>query len=266
MHEGLFEDVSDYCQNCGQNLNITTEQTEIKEAKQDIPDNSLHKTIEKIDDVIFKPKKSSFSLVRILIGIFVAIGVVFVVIFIIALLPQDETSIGTDTAGTNPTATTTTSAFESKSGWQRFISTEHGFAADFPQYPTSERLPEEVLDNGYTYSGIQYSSSPNDNEVYMVQVADYDILPTDFDNKLGLEGTVNGMTDSNTTLTSSSFTAFRGYEAINFTLSTKDGSYAKGLAFIKDDVKYIKLYLMAVFHNTPDFPDFENFINSFNLN
>ena len=100
----------------------------------------------------------------------------------------------------------------------------------------------------------------------MVQVADYDILPTDFDNKLGLEGTVNGMTDSNTTLTSSSFTAFRGYEAINFTLSTKDGYYAKGLAFIKDDVKYIKLYLMAVFHSTPDFPDFENFINSFNLN
>ena len=97
----------------------------------------------------------------------------------------------------------------------------------------------------------------------MVSIADYDIFPSDYDNKIGLEGSVNAMTDSETNLTSSSFTNFRGYDAINFTLSTSDGYFVKGLAFLKDDMRYIKMYMMAVFNNTAVFDDYARFIGSY---
>jgi hypothetical protein len=242
-----FENItsSDFCQECGFDLSV-------KEYKK-----PLHKEIEEADDVIFKPNKKTNPLVKLILVSFTILGGLFVLLVIwYAVYPEEDTS---STYSPTSTAIETTP----NNGWKPFTSTEHGFNISFPTDYESERIPEETLDNGYTYSGIQYLSSPSDDELYMVQVADYDIFPSDYDNKLGLEGTINSMTDSETNLTSSSFTIFRGYDAINFTLRTSDGYYAKGLAFIKDDVRYIKLYLIAIFNSTANFIDFDKFINSF---
>jgi len=236
---------SEFCQECGFDLSK-------KEYKK-----PLHKEIEEVDDVIFKPRKKTNPLVKLVLVSFAILGGLFVLLVIwYAVNPEEDTST-TDYSISSASETTL------NDGWKAFTSTEHGFKINFPTEYESERIPEEVLDNGYTYSGIQYLSSPSDDELYMVQVADYDIYPSDYDNKLGLEGTVNGMVDSGTNLTSSSFTTFRGYDAINFTLTTSEGYYAKGLAFIKDDITYIKLYLIAVFNSTSNFGDFNKFINSF---
>lgn len=237
---------SEFCQECGFDLSI-------KDYKKPV-----HKELEEIDDVIFKPKKKKGGITRLILISLAILGGFFVLLVVwYAIFPDEDTS--TDYSTTPSTETTY------NDGWQPFTSTEHAFRINFPADYESERIPEEVLDNGYTYSGIQYLSAPNDDELYMVQVVDYDIFPSDYDNKIGLEGAINGMTDSETNLTGSSFTTFRGYDAINFTFTTSENYYAKGLAFIKDDITYIKLYLIAVFNNTANFPDFNKFINSFEL-
>lgn len=245
-----FENLSssEFCQECGFDL-----------SKKDYK-KPVHEELEAIDDVIFKPQKKKSGITKIILIPLAVLGGLFILLVIwYAMFPDEDTSISYSTTPTPSTETTF------NDGWRPFTSTEYGFNIDFPADYESERIPEETLDNGYTYSGIQYFSSPNDNETYMVQVADYDIFPSDYDNKIGLEGTVNGMTGSETNLTSSSFTTFRGYDAINFTLSTSGGYYGKGLAFIKDDATYIKLYLMAVFNSAADFTDFNRFTNSFEL-
>ncbi|MCD8485143.1 hypothetical protein LRY65_05335 [Candidatus Woesebacteria bacterium] len=241
-----FENIgsSDFCQECGFDLSIKSHKK------------SIHKELEEIEDVIFNPEKKKGGIAKLILISLAVLGGLFVLLVMwYAIFPEEDTP-------TNFSSTPTTETSYNDE-WRSFTSTEHGFSINFPADYESERIPEELLDNGYSYSGIQYLSSPSDDEIYMVQVGDYDIYPSDYDNRIGLEGVVNGMTDSETSLTSSSFTTFRGYDAINFTLSTKGGYFAKGIAFIKDDTAFIKLYLMAVFNRTADFSDFGKFTNSF---
>ena len=243
---------SGYCQNCGYDLSKKNDASEKGEAK------TLHEQIEDIDDIIFKPKKKGGSLSKIILIIFSVLGGLFVLLVIwYAIFPGDDSS----TSSTGQTATESVN-----SGWTTFNSTEYGFKINFPADYEAERIPEEKLDNGVTYSGMQYMSSPNDTEVYMAQVADYDIAPSDYDNKMGLEGIANGTAEgSDGTLTSSSFTKLKGFDAIQFAFNTKDNYFGKGIAVIKDDLKNIRMYMMIVLSDTSKFEDYDTFIGSFDF-
>ena len=236
---------SEFCQECGFDLSK-------KEYKK-----PLHKKMEEIDDVIFKPEKKKKPLLKLILISLSVIGIIFILLIVwYVIFPEDETY--TDSSYSTSEETTYNNQ------WKSFTSTEYGFKMSFPTDPEAERIPEEMLENGITYSGMQYFSSLSDEEAYMLQVIDYDITPSNYDNKIGLDGAVNGMAsvmDAN--LTSSSFTRFKGYDAIKFTLSTIDDYYGKGIAFIKDDLRYIKMYLMIVFNNTEDFSNLDRFTSSF---
>lgn len=243
-----------FCQECGRSI--------LKKEKVE-KDHSLHREIEDgIGDVLFTPKKKHSHTPRnILLSIVAFFLIIFVVLVIIGLNENNTTEV-TNEPVTN-TGTQTTG--ESKE-WQPFTSVEQGFSVSFPGYPTTERIPEEIVE-GFTYSGIQYSSSPDDDTAYLVQVADYNILPSQYDNKVGLEGIVNYMTnDGQATLTGSSFMKFLGYDGVDFTLTSKDGYYGKGVAFIRNDLAQIKAFILMVFAKSINSSEYNNFINSFRLN
>jgi len=242
-----FENInsSEFCQECGFDL---SKKEYIK---------PLHKRMEEIDDVIFKPEKKTRPLLKLILILFSVIGVIFILLVAwYAIFPEDETF--TDSSYSTPEETTYNNQ------WKSFTSTEHGFRINFPTDPEAERIPEETLENGITLSGVQYFSSPSEEEIYLIEVADYDITPSNYDNNLGLEGAVSAMASgTDAKLTSSSFTQFKSYDAIKFTLSTVDDYYGKGIAFIKDDLRYVKMYLMMVVNNTKDFSNLDSFTSSF---
>lgn len=244
---------SKYCQNCGYDLSKKSGASEKSEVK------TLHEQIEDIDDIIFKPKKKGGSLSQIILIIFSVLGGIFILLVIwYAIFPEDDSS-------TSPAGQTATESIDNNQ-WKTFNSTEYGFKINFPSDYEAERIPEEKLDNGITYGGMQYMSSPSDNEVYMTQVADYDIAPIDYDNKMGLEGVANGTAEgSDGTLTSSSFTKFKGFDAIQFAFTTKDNYFGKGIAIIKDDLKNIRMFMMIVLSDTSKFDNYDTFVNSFDF-
>jgi len=244
---------SEFCQNCGYDLSKKGDVSKKSDVK------TLHEQIEDIDDIIFKPKKKGVSLPKIILIIFSVLGGIFILLVIwYVIFPGDDSSTGS----TGQTGTESVS----NSQWKTFNSTEYGFKINFPADYNAERIPEEKLDNGVTYSGMQYTSSPNDKEVYLAQVADYDITPSDYDNKLGLEGIANYTAQgSDGNLTNSSFTKLKGFDAIQFAFTTKDNYFGKGVAFIKDDLKNIRMFMMVILSDTSKFENYDTFVNSFDF-
>lgn len=104
-----FENLSgsDYCQECGHNLNIAsnskTEKNADNTTNETKPLDSVSETIGKIDDVIFKPKKSGFSIKNVTIGVIVVGGLGFLGLIFLAMLPSDDytySDTGTTTVDT----------------------------------------------------------------------------------------------------------------------------------------------------------------------
>ena len=84
-----FENIngSEFCQECGYKLSPEN----LKKAKTGIA-TSLHEEIEKIDDVIFKPKEGKSLFKKILLWILIIGGLGFVGLMILGSLPSDESS------------------------------------------------------------------------------------------------------------------------------------------------------------------------------
>lgn len=203
------------------------------------------------EDILFVPEKKSHTLRNILLVI-VVIGAL---LFLFAAIFSSDDTI------------TSNSSTKDLSNWQTFTSVEHNFMVDFPTYPESERSSEETTDD-IAYSYTQYSSEDSDS-TYLAQAADYDIRPSEYDNKAGLEGMVNGIigTDDDYQLTSSYFTTHNGYDAIDFTFTYKGGEYyGKGAAIIRDDLSTIKAYLLMMMSKYSDVSKYDKFINSFSIN
>ncbi len=157
---------------------------------------------------------------------------------------------------------------QNKKEWINYRSIEGNFIIDFPKYPSINRIPEEIF-KGVAYSTIQYLSDPDSNTAYIAQVSDYKIEPAKYDNKAGLEGIINGMinsTDPKSTLTNSSFTKFKGYDAVNFNFTSDPNMFGKGIAFIQDDLVNIKAFILMVFEKDGDFLNYNKFIDSFQFN
>ncbi|MBI2033451.1 MAG: zinc ribbon domain-containing protein [Candidatus Levybacteria bacterium] len=207
-------------------------------------------------DALFKPKKKSNTLRNIIIGV--------IALFIIMVLIGASSDTGTQTGNNNQNQ-------EEKGNGMSFTSVEHGFKIRFPTYPSTERIKPETLDNGVTYSGIQYlSSTRNDQDIYLAQAADYDVTPSDFDNKTGLEGMLNGIAVAKDyDITNSYFTKFQNYDALEFIGTFDSGNYfVKGIGFVRDDLENVKAFILMV--ASKDDSNYENyfddFINSFSFN
>lgn len=242
-----------YCTNCGNKNDFDSEFCTSCGIKL-----SNKKKKNKIEDVLFVPEKKSHTFRNIIL----TIGVVGVLlILVVAFASSSDTSTNTQTD------TTTVSNNENTDNWIPFTSVEHYFKIDFPKYPTTERIPEDKTD-GITYSGTQYITEDDDNSAYLAQVADYDIKPEDYDNKTGLEGMVNYMFNSKDyKITNSFFTKFNNYDAIEFTFNqSTDNFVGKGVAFIRDDLNNIKAFILMVMSQNYLTPNYEKFINSFQLN
>ena len=84
-----FENIksSEFCQECGYKLSLEN----LKKAEAGIA-TSLHEEIEKIDDVIFKPKKGKSLFKKIILWTLIIRGVGFVGLMVLGSLPSDESS------------------------------------------------------------------------------------------------------------------------------------------------------------------------------
>ena len=132
-----FENLSssEFCQECGFDL---SNKEYIK---------SLHKEMEEIDDVIFKPKKKKGSFLKVIFIILSILGGLFILLVIwYSIFPVEDSSTEYSDSPSSETVY--------NDNWKTFTSTEQGFKINFPSDYTSERIPEETLDNGYTFSGI----------------------------------------------------------------------------------------------------------------
>lgn len=256
------EEGSDYCQSCGHNLNI--QDTQAPPSTQSQQPTNLHQAVEKMDDVVFKPQKSKITIVKVIIGILVVLGLIFVILFVIGFIQGlTDKSSGSITSTSAPLSGDVSTLV----GWQSFTSTEHGFTIMFPQYPTTQNVPESTTGSGLKYTATQYGANDSNSNTYIAQVADYDVSPPNFNNKSGLEAYMTGLVNSNNDqLTSSSYTSFLGYDAVVFTYKTSQGEYGKSLSFIKDDNSSIRLYAFIAFRLDDDFSDFDAFVSSFKLN
>lgn len=209
----------------------------------------------RVEDVLFVAQKESKKITTnwILIVIsFIVIG--FVIIVLVAASSENSLS---------DSSSVSTSNYISNE-WQPFSSAEHGFNINFPEYPTTEREPKTTLDNGYSYSSTQYSSQDKDKVDYMIISGDYDISPEDYDNITGLEGMVNYMNQSGEiTISDMEMTTIKGYDAITFSFnSIKDKYTGKGVAMIRDDLQYIKSFLLMAGSFNGNIPNYQKFINS----
>lgn len=215
----------------------------------------------RVEDVLFVPQKESKKHKTnwlLIIFAVIVIGVVFVL-----LVAASENNSNSSLSTNN-----TTSSDSKTSDWQPFSSVEHGFKIDFPKYPATEREPKTTLDNGYSYSSTQYSSTDKDGVDYLVVSGDYDILPENYDNKTGLEGMVNYMNKpGEISISDTEFTTLKGYDAITFSFNgVKERYIGKGVAVIRDDLKYIKSFLFMVGSSTGDTSNYQKFINSLEFN
>lgn len=229
---------SEFCTSCGNKL--------INKTKKN-----------KVEDILFVPEKKSHTFRNILL----TIGVVGVLLIILVAIGSSSNSSSSTT-----TNNSSTSSSETIKDWQSFTSVEHNFSAYFPTQPYNEPIkPENIA--GYKMSGTTYSSEDNDKNAYLLAAYDYDISPKDYNYKGGLEGMMNGFINGveNSTLINSGFTNFRGYQALEFKSSDKNGIIYKGLIFIRDDLQTIKAFALMVGGYNEAALKYQDFINSFQL-
>lgn len=240
-----------YCTNCG---NKNDSDSEFCTSCGNKLTNKSKKN--KIEDVLFVPEKKSHTFRNIVLTIAV-VGVLLILLVVISN-SSDSTS--------NTSTNTPTSSNENINGWQPFSSVEHKFIAYFPTQPSNEPIKPEALGD-YKMSGTTYSSEDKDKNAYMIAAYDYTISPKDYDFKGGLERMMNGFIGGvgNSSLTSSDFTNFKNYQALEFNASTKDGIIYKGLIFIRDDLPTIKAFAFIVGGYNEAILKYQDFINSFQL-
>lgn len=156
--------------------------------------------------------------------------------------------------------TTSSTSYE----WKPFTSVEHKMVVNLPKYPTTSREPAIKLESGISYSSTTYSSEDDNGVGYSITVGDYNIEPKNYDNKTGLEGSINGMKDiGELNISNTNFTKQNGLDAITFSFTATSIEYSgKGIAIIRDNLEFVKSYIIFVGSKTGDIPDYQKFINS----
>lgn len=152
------------------------------------------------------------------------------------------------------------------STWQTFNSIDEGFKADFPNYPQkTEGKPTQT--NGITSQVITFVSNEGQYNVYMVALYKYDIVPSNYNVKNGLEGAMNGFAASvapGGTLTNPTYSKFGNYQALDFAINaTKDNIVWNVKIIIRDDLPTIKIHTVASTSTAGGITKHDQFVNSF---
>lgn len=210
----------------------------------------------RVEDVLFIPQKESKKTTNnwlLIIFAFIVVGLVIVVLI-----------YSTSESNSNNSSSEVTNTNTTSNEWQPFTSVEHKVSALFPNYPSTSREPTTELENGYNYSSTQYSSSDKDGVDYILTIGDYNIEPNNFDNKTGLEGTINYMNQpGEISISNTEFIKQNGFDAVTFSFNGIKESYSgRGLAIIRDDLNYIKNYIILIGSKTGYTPNYQKFINS----
>lgn len=202
-------------------------------------------------NVDFKKEKNG-----VLRGVIYSILIIsLTVIMSLALYPSE-----TDT-------TTTTTSTTNTSTWHSFNSANKGFSITFPVTPTQDPEQSETIEGIATKYNV-YSAVDAAGDSYMVAVYDYGIIPQNYNNQTGLEGLVNGMVEAidGAKLSSSSYSKFGTYDSIDFTAySSKDASYLKGRAIVKDDLNNVRIFLIATLTKQQQSTNYNKFLGSFSF-
>jgi hypothetical protein len=149
--------------------------------------------------------------------------------------------------------------------WQLFNSVEDSFRINFPSYPKKDVTPASKSD-GITIQYTTYTSEESANDTYMVTVYSYDILSSNYNVKNGLEGMINGFVNNidGGELTSSSFSSFGEYQAIDFVVNVpKNKLVFYGKAIVRNDLPTIKIYMILTGSTDGLTANYDKFANSF---
>ena len=247
---------SAFCQECGYKL------SKLKIAKNNKTSSPIKEFENEIQDVLFTPKKGSRHLIR-----NIGLGFVVIIIMILGIAYYGNSSNSNNTNSNN----SNTQSDQNVDNWQSFKSIEFSFNISFPNFPETTRLPE-TTGKGVTYSGTEYVSTDKNNDAYAVYAYTYNINPTNYDNKTGLEAMANFFNEPsadkkyNYQLTDSSFTKYRGYDAVNFSfIETNYNYHGKGITFIRDDLPNVQAFTIVHISSGNQLLNFDRFINSFDF-
>lgn len=148
------------------------------------------------------------------------------------------------------------------SDWKEYYATTGNFKILFPTYPEQDVQSIDATTNIPAYTITTYSSIPNNREeVYLASVA---IYPNSVDTSIPetvLNNVVNGaVVGTEGELVSSNFSAFNNYTAVDYIVKAGKG-FLKYKSFLIGQTEYT----LAVGSAQNDFPEFNKFVNSFQL-
>jgi hypothetical protein len=207
-----------------------------------------HKDNKKLKTEPFGATHASYSVAnKVLLGIFIAVGVGSVIYF-----------------SSNPSITTSTgSATEQSPQFQPYTSAEDNFVVNFPGIPsvTSNTSPVNGIDVPQTSYERDIS---NGNIIYSVDVTKYPSTFQFSDVKGALQGAANGEVQNTqgAKMVSTSFITFLGGDALDseYTFPNSGVIYT---AYSRNFMKGNVLYTVFTFGETQ--ANFNNFANSFNF-
>ncbi len=210
----------------------------------------------RVEDVLFVPPrqkvKTTSNWLLIVVALIIA-GLVFITVFI-ALEDKDLSSSSIELPASQ--------SHNNQS--QKYTSIEHKFSALFPAYPSITNQERQTLDNGYSFTSTEISSIDDDGTDYYVQVGDYDIPTNSYDSKMGLEGAINVIDNTGIVeVSDANFTTMNGFDSITFSLTGTNEKYSgKGMAIIRDDSDFVKVYLIMIGSPSGENIKYQQFINS----
>lgn len=160
--------------------------------------------------------------------------------------------------------------------WEDFISTDSGFKASFPSYPTHKIVPivsPNLNPPGFNRSTEMYTAKSSDGIIYAVNISDFSDCPykTDgpeeesFMKEFFLEAFIQEvLIDPDGELVSSNLSTFGSDKAIDFLIYKKGtDTYTKG----KNILSGKKLYQILTTYESVDSSkvEFDKFVASFQL-
>lgn len=168
---------------------------------------------------------------------------------------------------TNQTKANLNTYFADES-WQPFNSTEGKFKVSFPKYPSTSPSKKDT-NGGATVVYTEYDSESKEGDLYSVIYYYYpEIMSQDYDVKIGLEASINGIVASNNSnkLISSTFINVGEHQGADYVVyNGSEQIYLKGrVVTVLEGNSPVKAYLLMVTskESTPS-NNFTKFINSF---
>jgi len=158
----------------------------------------------------------------------------------------------------NHNAISNTTQYFQGEGWKDFNSTAGHFKLQFPSYPSesTKTVPATSTTPELVYT--MYGAKDADGNYYVATDITYPDSVDVSNPQSNLEGAVNGSVAAvKGTLTSSNFTTYAGYPAVDYTMQA-NGGYVKYRGIMVNHT----IYGLGITSTTNSFPNFDKFVNS----